>query len=348
MTSRFFLRRYFNLIGPNEIPNDEEIILSDQTGIEIKLIRNSSNTLNNLATKNAIGAVIASRLFGTSSQISNDEDEIFQNAFNMYCQKSKYYSVIMEISTWSENGDILTNSKSSIAGHRYTIGRDTDAILEKKSDSGLGIAIALLFLSIPERIKISHRNIGEYYSIQETNSTEEIYAIIPRFSVSATQSFKMEKDILQNTRSLSLALSSTQLETAFRLIAASAEIPQDPTLSFLAAWTAFEVFINKVFNFHLNIHKMNFPETHEPSVLNTQVLNKSGYSLARKFRIIAENLANSDANTDLSAFLKIKEQRNNFAHEMKINNEANLTNSMQDLLRKYINLHVNMTNDGAE
>ena len=115
--------------------------------------------------------------------------------------------------------------------------------------------------------------------------------------------------------------------------------------SFLAAWTALEIFVNKVFGDYEDrlfgeLTEGPYPEARREHLARMREVMKDKYRLADKFAIIICQLCPNDADQDLAAFRKAKELRDDLSHGTEVTEPALPVAIVQGLIRKYLRLHL--------
>lgn len=130
-----------------------------------------------------------------------------------------------------------------------------------------------------------------------------------------------------------------------RLLAQSLADDNDPLLSFLSVWSGLEIFINKNFNVYqkrLFKRLADTGSTGVPTGLAARIQNVmlDKYRLSDKFSIIAQALAESEANTDQKQFDVLNEIRNKLLHGMDLDSASLPVANTSSLLRKYLTLHL--------
>lgn len=135
---------------------------------------------------------------------------------------------------------------------------------------------------------------------------------------------------------------TTDFERVCRLLIQAAIECDDNLRSFLFAWTALEIFINKIFK----EYKPKFLETYKvnqlPS-LNQKLfdrLEEDECSIQDRFIVISSLLSQEDAEEDLDKFRSVKKVRNDLVHGEDIDEDSLPTPSVVSLLRKYLKLHL--------
>ncbi|MEM9948699.1 MAG: hypothetical protein AAF810_21915 [Cyanobacteria bacterium P01_D01_bin.36] len=158
-----------------------------------------------------------------------------------------------------------------------------------------------------------------------------------------------------------------------RLLVSSLQIEGDKLRSFLSAWTALEIFINKTFKgqyekaffeqleddsvpavlpsfieriFKITKDNYGWDRADRLDVLKSNLkpirsyMNKGRYKIADKFSLIASLLSLETAEADLKNFKHIKKKRDRLFHGEDVNEDILPVEMAQSLLRKYLVHHL--------
>lgn len=142
-----------------------------------------------------------------------------------------------------------------------------------------------------------------------------------------------------------LLTTDTTLQRVQRLIRFSFETGVDPLRSFLAAWTAFEIFVNKVFG---NYEASFFDRLSEEGHLEVQrkylgrirEVMKDKYRLADKFAAVSFQLSPASGDEDLKTVLQVKKVRDELSHGETVDEASLPVKAIRDMASKYLRLHV--------
>jgi hypothetical protein len=142
------------------------------------------------------------------------------------------------------------------------------------------------------------------------------------------------------------ALAKTcDFEDVYRLLVESCQKETDNFQSFLFAWTALEIFVNKTFKDYEQRFFNRYLVREVPSSGQKffdrlrNVMNNGKYRLQDKFMVIAACLSD-ESEKDLDEFVSTKKVRDKFLHAVRID-ESNLpTERTILLLRKYLRRHL--------
>jgi hypothetical protein len=139
-------------------------------------------------------------------------------------------------------------------------------------------------------------------------------------------------------------LGAPDLETAMRLYADSLIQNEDYLRSFLAAWTAIEVFTNKVFPQYekdgLPISKDELPAAMLAYLKRVREVMKDKYTLANKFTLISYALELPDLDRAVAQFVEAIKQRDRLSHGEQIEERLLPISDVQRLLRELVLRHL--------
>lgn len=173
-----------------------------------------------------------------------------------------------------------------------------------------------------------------------------IYAYSFSGSASGLVSYPFPGDsIAAIARWYSKLVGDTSMARVIRLLASSYESEGDKLRSFLGAWTALEIFVNKVFGlyetklFH-ELRSDDRPAVHGQYLDRIRAVMKDKYRIFDKFAVLACQLSPEDADADVVRFKAAKDLRDDMAHGQDVIETALPVESVQTLLRKYLRLHL--------
>ncbi len=176
--------------------------------------------------------------------------------------------------------------------------------------------------------------------------TDEDGKIYYSFSFSMTGrgfvSTTVDTTLTVNTSEYAQKISKTKLsKKVIRLLTQALDENDDFLKSFLFAWTALEIFIQKAFK---EYNQLFFDEIlgNNPPALTKQYFErlnhvmKDKYRLKDKFIIVASLFCEKSAEQDLEKFNKIKKIRDEFFHGEEISEEELIVEETLALLKKYM------------
>ena len=143
---------------------------------------------------------------------------------------------------------------------------------------------------------------------------------------------------------ISALTKANSLEDVYRLLVRATSEHSDKLRSFIFAWTALEIFFNKIFK----LYEVKFLEKHTIDGLpilaqhffkRIKDVMKGKYSLRDKFIVIASMLSD-DTEDDLDKFVKAKKVRDTFLHGEDIEESQLPIQEIVGMVRKYLSLHL--------
>lgn len=142
-----------------------------------------------------------------------------------------------------------------------------------------------------------------------------------------------------------LLAADTTLQRVQRLLRSSFETEEDTLRSFLAAWSAFEIFVNKVFGtyedrFFKSLLEEGHTEVQKKYLERIREVMKDKYRLADKFAAVSFQLSPDTADEDLKTVLQVKKIRDELSHGESVDEAALPVKPIRDLASKYVRLHI--------
>ncbi|PZV07344.1 MAG: hypothetical protein DCF22_22155, partial [Leptolyngbya sp.] len=205
-----------------------------------------------------------------------------------------------------------------------------------------------------------------------------VYPLFPKVGVAtAFISDRINEELIKPLLNWYEILSKDkEFERASRLLVSSLHDENDKSRSFLAAWNALEILVNKSFEFYESYFFQEIEKNYLPNVLpqfidlirnvtkksnkenypwdkheNLFVLRqncksirsemKGKYNLSFKFALIASSLSWETAEESYKEFMQAKNERDNLAHGKDIVEEGLPVKTVQKLFCKYLQLHLN-------
>ncbi|MCJ7676049.1 MAG: hypothetical protein MUO33_12985 [Sedimentisphaerales bacterium] len=142
------------------------------------------------------------------------------------------------------------------------------------------------------------------------------------------------------------ALAKTlDFEDVYRLLVQSCDKERDNFQSFLFAWTALEIFVNKTFKDYEHRFFNRYVVREVPSSGQQffdrlrNVMKKGKYRLQDKFMVISACLSD-ESEKDLEEFVSTKKVRDKFLHGVRIDHSNLPTERTILLVRKYLRKHL--------
>jgi hypothetical protein len=149
------------------------------------------------------------------------------------------------------------------------------------------------------------------------------------------------------TKIIGLSTSNQQFKTPFRLFTQSLETTQDELRSFISAWSAIEIFTNKVFSIYEDKFISNIADDHDSHGVNQFLIHikdvmKDKYRLTDKFSLIASFLSD-EIEKDIKLFKSMKNLRDDISHGKEFNEESLPVEDARKLAAKYLKDHMILT-----
>jgi hypothetical protein len=214
--------------------------------------------------------------------------------------------------------------------------------LAQRAEAVLEAAVAGISLSLPPSTTSVVTKLGYVAYIKDNDSGRLSYTLELSASGSHSSMTSVSKEILADAAHLSNVLfAKDDLKTVSHLLSRSLRTTDD-LQAFLTAWAALEILITK-----------SFKSTYEPKLYETlgnatsagQFLTrvrdvmKDKYNIRDKFVVVSSSLDPINAEQDIQEFKNIKSERDGI-HEMKLKPIGYPTHKVQNLLRKYLRLHL--------
>lgn len=153
---------------------------------------------------------------------------------------------------------------------------------------------------------------------------------------------QLPDDFGKDFRSISERLRDHQnLLSVFRLLAASYTQNSDKLAAFLAAWSAFEIFVGKIFPSQETQFFSSLESSHEEFVSRLREVMNDKYRLTDKFALLASTVSAETAKEDIKAFKSFKKVRDELLHGGDIETSRLPLASIQSLLRRYFFVYIN-------
>jgi hypothetical protein len=221
-----------------------------------------------------------------------------------------------------------------------------DAPLARIAEKALRAAFAGLSLALPDHVTDSMVPVGTIAFAIEPTTGRLLYNMGIKASGSVTSSIHLEEHAAERAGVIAQALQdSDELQDCVRLLSQSSEGHRDQLMAFLSAWTALELFVQRVFKstYEPDLHclfQTAAPASAGRFVERMREVMKDKYNIRDKFVAVASALDDAGAESDLTRFEQIKKRRDDLAHTMKGDLTELPVDATRDLLRKYLRLHL--------
>ncbi len=148
---------------------------------------------------------------------------------------------------------------------------------------------------------------------------------------------QLPADFDQEFREVSQRLSENQdLASVFRLLASSYTQHTDKLASFLSAWSALEIFVNKAFPSQETKLFDAIASSHKDFIARLREVMKDKYRIADKFALLATTISADTAVDDIKTFKDLKKTRDELLHGADVDTSRLPLEPTQALLRRYL------------
>lgn len=217
--------------------------------------------------------------------------------------------------------------------------------LAKINKDILEVAISAIALVTPPWITSTVEALGTTAYAVEPGTDRFLYSIEPSISGSSTSMTSIDAKRLGEAAIATQSLcNNSDLQTVVHLLARSLQTTDD-LQAFLTAWAGLEILLDKIFETHkVSIYiqmKASIPASAVAFVdrLKCVIEKEARYNVRDKFIIVSSFLNKAEAGEDIKSFGTIKKIRDSI-HVMKVQPHGYPTSETQNLLRKYVRLHI--------
>jgi len=206
--------------------------------------------------------------------------------------------------------------------------------------------LTAITLAMPSNRSREIKKVGDIAYFLDSQSGKPIYTLAFRGSARATVSGGADVAWVKLAGGYSQQIASDKrMATVARLLVQSLETGSSNLRSFIAAWSALEVFTNVVFKDSYEEQWVSLLATGTPAAAKKyfqrlQDVMKDKYRLLDKFLVVASLLDEKAAEHDTGEFMRVKDVRDRFFHTMEIEESALPSQAIQALVQKYLRLHV--------
>ncbi len=135
------------------------------------------------------------------------------------------------------------------------------------------------------------------------------------------------------------------LDRVNHLLVSSLQSEADTMRSFLDAWTAMEILINKTFSsyeerFFHELNEISYSDARQHYLERIRNVMKDKYRLVDKFALIASQLCPENADEDVRQLKQAKDNRDDLLHGQDIDEASLPVRTVQELARRYLRLHL--------
>ena len=335
----------FEGITDNDLSEDKTVYEDETLGIIVLLTNEINRHCLNLDTGLACASLMLRGIFGSEkvqefpaaikSEIKKIQDE----------RGAKKISGIYSVIIISGNTELDINDKTLKETDHFSICFDAidKGFLQKQHKEKIHSIVSSLSMSTSPEYHAEKISSGTYF-IDDKNKPLYSFTMkagCARMILSKPIDSEKENEI---TKTIGLSISNQQLKTPFRLFTQSLETTHDKLRSFISAWTALEIFTNKVFPTYENIFITNVANDHDSHGVNqflTRIkeVMKDKYRLTDKFSLIVSFLSN-EIEGDIALFKSMKKLRDDISHGKEFNEEALPVEDARKLVAKCLKSHM--------
>jgi hypothetical protein len=228
-----------------------------------------------------------------------------------------------------------------------------DGITEKEENTikeyhkaSIQSLISAIYLEGPENCKVNLITKGIYFQDEQQKI---IYSYSPSGGeANIYQQQPIDNDLLADiSRTYTKVKSHTTLVNTYRLLTEMLLQEEDRLRIFLFAWTALEMFINKVFTnerygkrFMIEVKKGNLSALSAVNLAKDSEFSKNLTHVKNRFIVISYFLNPHEITSDFSIFDNIRQLRNEVVHEQGVTDDDLPINDLRALLAKYLKLYL--------
>ena len=226
---------------------------------------------------------------------------------------------------------------------------DKDEIRESFRPT-LDALLVALTLNLPSNADQLVEKTGEVIYLVDPAKETPVYSYTAKFGPARLSlAAQMTEDMITNAAKLVPTITGDKsIARTVSLLISSLNRGTDGLQTFVAAWTALEIFVNATFKARyeaewFGIMKTGAPAAALPVFERLKNVMSDKYRLSDKFLIIASVLDDVGAPADAIKFGELKEIRDKLLHALET--PQNLpTDAVQSMLVKYLKLHCTRTN----
>lgn len=330
----------FKINGINLPAGMKELVLTEIDKTKVLLCSEISTYASNSDKNNAANMIMLNRLTGATEQ-TNIQTILESNIKLIEAQRNKKYPtgpfIIFE-SMWDSDINISQETTHNLGSTTLLLKKINIDVVKKKHDQLINNHLTALFLVALDDFTIN--KIFEHIYLTENNTI--YYPGLSSFGGSATFSNALTTESTEKLKEYIFKLGdNNQYNRITRLLFRASSNKSDNMKSFIFAWTALDIFLNKLFKIYKPKFFFKYTENEAPEVVKN-IFEKTNdqYSLMEKFIIII-SIVHVDIEIDVNKFKRIKKLRNDFIHGNKDIKETDLpTDELINLVRKYLTLHL--------
>jgi len=335
----------FEGISGNNLDEDKILYQDDARGITVLLTNDINRHCLKLDTGLACANLLLRGMFGGEKlqdlPIAIDAEVTKIQEERASKKKTGTHAVIIV----KGNAELNINQKLHRETDQFRIcfdAIDKESLQKLHKDKIHSIVSSLSMSTIPEYH--AERETSGIYFIDEKD--KPLYSFTMQGGRARVITSRPINDVEENeiAKIIGLSVNNQQLKTPFRLFTQSLEFTQDELRSFISAWTALEIFTNKVFSSYEEKFIGNISDDHGTHGVNqflTRIKDvmKDKYRLSDKFALIASFLSD-EIEKDMELFKSMKNLRDDISHGKEFNEEALPVENARKLVAKYLKSHM--------
>ena len=292
----------------------------------------------------ALANLMLGRVFGDTSKTPTEASiEKGIEAIQSSSREKQRHAAVLVIEISGEVQADLTQPHQELAG--YVVGFDLyDQTHVRNQDAPVIASLVTsitLALGRPEPIDRLREGI---YLLDDSGKIHYSYSLVGRASARVASPFKDE--MADRTEQIADRLiDRPELHRVVRLMLEAFEKEADPLRSFLSAWSALEIFINKVFTGYEEQFKADLLLEGHSAALEFYLdrvseVMKSRYRILDRFNIVSHFLAEDTALQDREEFKALKDRRDLLLHGQEVSEKDLDSHKLMDLLSRYLQAHL--------
>lgn len=335
----------FEGISPNSQGEDRIIFNDEVRGVTVLLVKDINEHCLEIDTGIACASMLLRGMFN-AKKIASLPKEIQTEITKIKEERgSKNKNGAIIVIKIRGDADLNINEKLHNETDDFHVCFDAinkDTLINQHKHTVNSVVSSLSILSSPE---YHAENILDYVYFRDTNGKLLFSYTMKAGNLRAIVSKNLDDAIIKDSSELiSSLINNTQLKSVSRLLAQSLETTQDKFRAFLSAWSAIEIFVNKVFALYEAKFISNVADDHSSHGVSKfleriQTVMKDKYRLTDKFTLIASFLSD-DIESDINLFNRIKEQRNHIFHGQAFDEEALPVEDARRLISVYLKKHL--------
>lgn len=343
----------YRLPGILALPADTDIeLLKSSDGARVFLTTRQAEFIEHIKKRAALGVMFASifAIPGQESAVLRPAAERFAEALALVRVQPEVLAakvlLVVEVAGSEANPELEHLVDLGPVGTRLEIFDEHPYVVA--AENALRTAFAGLSLALPDHATDSILSVGSVAYVIEPDTDRLLYSTSIKVSGSMTSSIHLPQSVANEAVTIVKALYGSGLDNSVRLLSQSSEGHRDRLMAFLSAWTALELFVQKVFastygpNFYAQVASAT-PASAAIFLDRIEEVMSDKYNVRHKFVAIASALSPVEAVADTALFAKLKKRRDELAHTMKDDPSTLPADAARDLLREYLRLHLAST-----